>query len=359
MILTQLEHGGAQTAMLHLKRELEAKGHLVKMVFLYAKDAAAYPGKDFVCLANSQPKLPHHALTLLWRLSRVWRDFGPSHVMARTHYSVLFMAALKALGHGGKAIAIQANVASYPPMIARIGDWIAGSLGLYAKNVCVSAATARTFDSYPARYRKHICVIDNGVDMPEREIEREQARQEFGLPQGLFILGNCGRLVQQKNQGFLVQLLTHLPQVHLAIAGDGPDRDALVELAQSLGVADRVMFLGAVPHARMGTFYSALDLFLLPSLYEGRSNGLLEAMSFGLPVIGNDVPTIREALLSPPQIRAGDVVPLDAQEWVRLISRLSADEKRMRELGESSRLRAQGFSMQACGEAYLRMLADL
>ncbi len=358
MILTQLEHGGAQTAMFHLKREFEAKGHLVKMVFLYAKDATAYREQDFHCLAQEKPKYPHQLLKLAWQLSQVWRDFKPSHVMARTHYSVLFMAALKALGHGGKAVAIQANVASYPPVIARLGDWLAGSFGLYAKNVCVSAATARTFAAYPTPYRKGICVIENGVILPERSIDRQQARKELGLPQGIFLVGNCGRLVRQKNQSFLVKLLAHLPQMHLAIAGDGPDRDALVELAQALGVGERMTFLGAVPHARMGMFYSALDMFLLPSLHEGHSNAMLEAMSFGLPVIGNDVPTIREALLSPPQIQAGEVAPLDAQEWARLISRLSADENRLRQLGESSRLRAQGFSMQACSEAYLRLLED-
>lgn len=354
MILTQLEHGGAQTAMFHLQQEFEAKGHVTKIVFLYAKDAGAYPDKTFACLADTRPVGARQMLAILWRLSRLWRDFRPTHVLARTHYAALFMAALKAIGHGGKSVAIQANVASYPPRLARLGDRIAGSLGLYRKNVCVSAATAASFGNHPALYRKRLRVIDNGVPMPEQALPRDAARRELGLPQDVFLAGNCGRLARQKNQVFLVTLLARMPHVHLAIAGDGPDRQALLDLAAKLGVTQRLTLLGPLPHARIGVFYAALDLFLLPSLHEGRSNALLEAMSFGLPVIGNDVPTISETLGG-----AGELAPLHADSWVALIEGLKADAERRARLGETSRLRAQGFSMAACGAAYLRMLDEL
>jgi glycosyltransferase involved in cell wall biosynthesis len=74
----------------------------------------------------------------------------------------------------------------------------------------------------------------------------------------------------------------------LVLAGSGPEAVALAALARDLGIDRSVRFLGAVPPEDMGDLYRAADVFVLPSLEEGMSNALLEAVAYGLPVIVTD-----------------------------------------------------------------------
>ncbi|NOY82562.1 MAG: glycosyltransferase family 4 protein, partial [Kiritimatiellaeota bacterium] len=126
----------------------------------------------------------------------------------------------------------------------------------------------------PAR----IHLASNAVDTmrfacPERDYRRFQRL--------LFI----GRLAPEKNLHALFEALTapHLEGCALTVAGDGPERVALAGSARRLGLADRVTFLGGVND--VAALYGAHDVFVLPSLAEGMSNALLEAMASGLPCV--------------------------------------------------------------------------
>ena len=84
--------------------------------------------------------------------------------------------------------------------------------------------------------------------------------------------------------------------VSLAVAGDGPLRDELVETAIHLGISDRVHFLGEI--ASITDFYKAIDVFVLNSHSEGMSNTILEAMACGLPIVATDVGSNSELITS-------------------------------------------------------------
>ncbi len=87
----------------------------------------------------------------------------------------------------------------------------------------------------------------------------------------------------------MIEALTLLPGVRLLLAGTGPDRAALEQLARTLHVMDRVTFLGAVPHAQLRSYYGACDALVLASSREGWANVLLESMACGTPVIASKV----------------------------------------------------------------------
>jgi sugar transferase (PEP-CTERM/EpsH1 system associated) len=188
-------------------------------------------------------------------------------------------------------------------------------------------------------------VLYNGVDI--QRFQREPAhRFRHDVARGL-VIGSVGRLVAVKNYGLLLRAmarLPHAPSCRLILIGDGPERSALTQLATQLGLEDRVEFSGHredVPH-----LLAELDIFVLPSLSEGLSNTLLEAMAAGLPVLASDVGGNRELIESE---RTGVLFPSgdDAALAAQLARLLGSAELRAR-LGNAAALRARSeFSMEA------------
>jgi glycosyltransferase involved in cell wall biosynthesis len=136
--------------------------------------------------------------------------------------------------------------------------------------------------------------LHNRIDvtaMRAGQLPREVAREALGLPQDAFLVGNVGRLHPDKDQATLLRAFARaqagLPQGSLlVIAGDGPLRASLRELAVTLGVDSSVVFLGNVP--QMWRRFAAFDLFALTSDHEPFGMVLLEAMAAGVPVVATD-----------------------------------------------------------------------
>jgi glycosyltransferase involved in cell wall biosynthesis len=97
------------------------------------------------------------------------------------------------------------------------------------------------------------------------------------------------RLTGWKGIDGLIQVLAELPDTGLVVVGDGPLGDELRTLARTLGVHERVRFVGTVPKVQVPGYLKACDVFVLNSTYEGLPHVLLEALAAGLPVIATDV----------------------------------------------------------------------
>jgi glycosyltransferase involved in cell wall biosynthesis len=140
----------------------------------------------------------------------------------------------------------------------------------------------------PAR----VVSLRNGVDL---ELFRPTER----APDQPFTLVTVGHLVPVKAQELIVGALPLLPGVRLVVAGDGPNRGMLEELARKLGVSERVNFLGAVPQAQLRAHYGAADAMVLASSREGWANVLLESMACGTPVVASRVWGTPEVVAAP------------------------------------------------------------
>lgn len=127
-------------------------------------------------------------------------------------------------------------------------------------------------------------VMRNGVDLGLfRPAERAAARRSYDVKRTTLL--SVGHLIERKGHDLAIRALCNLPEVDLLIAGDGPERDRLRQLARSLDLVDRVRFLGVIDHQDLPALYSAADALVLASSREGWPNVLLEAMACGTPVI--------------------------------------------------------------------------
>jgi teichuronic acid biosynthesis glycosyltransferase TuaC len=150
-----------------------------------------------------------------------------------------------------------------------------------------------------------ITPLRNGVDLQRfQPMDRAAARATLGLKR--FTLLSVGLLDPRKAHDLIIKALPSLPDVDLLIAGSGPEKKNLEQLAQDLGVADRVTLLGPVPQTELKTYYNAADALVLASSREGWANVLLEAMACGTPVVASNVWGTPEVVAAP---EAGELMP--------------------------------------------------
>ena len=143
-------------------------------------------------------------------------------------------------------------------------------------------------------FTKHSRVIRNGVDTAVFKIRPKQPlRKKLNLPLNKTLVLFVGWLVERKG---IHHLLDAIPQVvakhkdvQFLILGEGPLYETLVQKVKKNNIENHVRFLGKKSHAQVAEYMAAADVFVLPSLYEGMPNVVMEAFASGLPVIATDV----------------------------------------------------------------------
>lgn len=133
-------------------------------------------------------------------------------------------------------------------------------------------------------------VLRNGVDLDRfHPIPQIAARNSLGLPQDEKVMLSVGHLIERKGHHIAIEAVASLPGFVLIIIGSGPELANLKVLAASLGVSERVQFIGHVANTELKWWYSAADLLTLCSSREGWANVLLESMACGTPVIATKI----------------------------------------------------------------------
>lgn len=142
--------------------------------------------------------------------------------------------------------------------------------------------------------------LRNGVDLERfKPIDRKLARQHLGLPEDQQIFISVGHLVERKGHHIAIEAMVKLSESLLLIAGAGPELGRLKQLAEQLGVTDRVRFLGQIANDQLSAWYSAADVLFLCSSREGWANVLLESMACGTPVVATSIWGTPEVVSSP------------------------------------------------------------
>lgn len=133
-----------------------------------------------------------------------------------------------------------------------------------------------------------IKVLRNGVDLEVfHPMDRQEMRKKLNIKRPTLL--SAGYLVERKGHHIAIQAMKELPEYELLIAGDGEMSNRLMDLANKIGVRDRIRFLGALSQKELVEVYSAVDALVLASDREGMANVLLESMACGTPVVATNI----------------------------------------------------------------------
>jgi glycosyltransferase involved in cell wall biosynthesis len=152
------------------------------------------------------------------------------------------------------------------------------------------------------------------------------------------------RLTPWKGVDGLIEALAGLPDVGLVIVGEGPEREALEQLAEKRGVAGRVHFAGSLPRQQVAGYLQACNLFVLNSTYEGFPHAVLEAMAAGVPVVAADAGGTGEVVED--GVTGRLVPPQDTTALRQAITELMADRELRQRLAQAARERLSQFNLQ-------------
>jgi L-malate glycosyltransferase len=207
-----------------------------------------------------------------------------------------------------------------------------------------------------------ITTIHNGISLPETKpsLTNIQLRKELGIPENSIVIGNIANLKAVKGQRYLLEAFAKLARqinnINLVLVGEGPDKDNLLVTANLSGIKHRVHITNS--YTSIFDFLNMFDIFVLPSLSEGFSNALLEAMAMGKPVITSDVGGMSELVTNH---ETGLIVkPADSNELAEAILALLDNPKLCQILAVNAKRKARNsFSLQTMINHFETVYEDL
>lgn len=348
IVTSNLEYGGAQRQIVELANNVDPA--LCELHICSLSDfvplAAQLPDSSRLHIIRKRAKFD---LTVVWRLARLMR-----RLRVDVAHGFLFDAEI--------ATQLAGRLARVPAVLGseRNTRYELKRVQLLAHRLtrgCVDLVVANSQDGAefsaamrghaPGKYR----VVRNGVDAGRfRPLDRQAARAALGWGDDILGVGMFASLKPQKNHPLLLQaaarLLPRYPGMRLLFVGDvlwggadGSDQyaeDVRRQLEQ-LGLRDIARFTGN--RDDLPELYSACDITVLPSHYEGTPNVLLESMACGCPVIATDVADNR---LVAPDGKVGRIVPAgDAEALAAAIDALLGDAGLRRRMGTAARAWAE------------------
>jgi L-malate glycosyltransferase len=360
-VQTQAEGAGAQEVSRILGRSLEARGYEAYHVFFYRKTAAFDDQPNTFFCARERPAGPAAIGRMFVAFVRYLAKVRPSVVMCFQLYGCIIGAL------GARAVGIGAIVANrstsmrsyYRSSWLRWLEFVLGFTGMFTRVVVNSKTMEDEYSRLPKWCRARVLRIEHGFEPKTTELDRDGARRALGLPLGVTLLGDAARLHTVKNLAAAIRLLPSEPSWHLALAGQGPDRARLVALVRSLGVADRVHFLGELPPDRLGIFLRALDVFVFPSSVETFGLAAVEAAQAGVPVVANDFDVMREVLAWDGKPCALFVDVNDTKAFGEAVRRLLDDPSLRATLCARGVELSRRFSLDAMTDRYAAVIEDV
>lgn len=321
-VVGRMNRGGVETWLMHVMRNTD-RSRFAFDFLVHTAESSAYDAELRSLGARIIPCLRPQSLSYPVRLLRALRRHGPydaihSHVHS---FSGVVLATAAAAGvpiriaHSHNSLpSARLSLArrSYVRISARL-------LKLFAtRGLAVSRLAAEDLFGPLWMNDSRWSVQHLGIDLEpfQETLDPHRIRLELGIPPGAFVVGHVGRFDPQKNHCFLLSIaaeaIHHRADARLLLVGDGPLRASLELRAKQLGIHDRVIFAGL--RSDVPRMLRAMDVFVMPSLYEGLPLAAIEAQASGLPVVLSDAIT-PEVMVAADRCQA---LPLSAsiQEWM-------------------------------------------
>lgn len=313
-IMGSLHRGGAETMIMNYYRAFDKQ--LCQMDFVvharfdndYCQEAEQM-GAKIIELHRPGQIGPFRYIK---ELSDAVKRYGPyDAVHIHTNYQA-FLSIIAAYFAGIRKIFVHSHTAKYSGTWIYINRYVMKVFGV--KRLACGRAAGNAFFG-----REPYIIINNAIDIKKyKEIDNKNytkiKHETFGKQ---YVLGHLGRFVEAKNHSFMLNVMERLVQIRkdivLALYGDGEDRTKIEELAKAKGLENYVQFMGVTNDVI--TAYRTMDLFLLPSLYEGFPVTLVEFQLSGISGLVSD------CVSDECDLQAGLVtyLPLKEDRWVAKI----------------------------------------
>ncbi len=358
LAITDLDVGGAERALVALALGLDRRRWRPSVVSLSGEGALAGPlradGIEVICL-GVDPKRPTQAVG---KLIGTLRTLKPKLIQ-----SFLF--------HANVTVKLAAPMAGRP--------WVVGGLRVAERqrtwhltldrltsrlsvgSVCVSEGVRRFSVREGRLDPARLVVIPNGVDLDRFDVAVPVDRASIGVPPGSVLALYVGRFDPQKGLDVLLDAASVVarsrPDWHLAMVGDGPLRSPLLDQAARLPDLDgRVHWLGR--RDDVPGLLKAADLLILPSLWEGMPNVVLEAMAAGRAVVATEVEGTEDLVV--PDRTGWLVPPGQAFPLAEALIQAATDPTRRHQFGQNGRGRVEAeFTPGQVVAAYERLWAGV
>lgn len=323
ILLPDLRGGGAERVSIDLAREFARLGHKVEFVPMQATGTfLAEVQQDFAVTDLGTTRIRNLLPALVGYLRRRRPD---ALIAAMWPLTVVAPLAARIARFRGKVLVSEHAMISHQYASRGPAHWLAlrgsafAGYRLASARVGVSHGTCADVASLAGMAPDRFDVIHNPVRPASQptptDLRAADALWGTGGPRILTV----GNLKAVKNHPLLLRAFAALPRgdARLMLLGRGDEEAALRALAGELGIADRVIFAGF--HRDPAPFYATADLFVLSSDHEGFGNVIVEALSFGLPVVSTDCPSGPAEILQ--DGRFGRLVPVgDAPALTRAIN---------------------------------------
>ena len=259
----------------------------------YDATISANGGKRYCCFPGEKPSLPKRMIVSCSAFYRLLEKKQYDIVHINTMNGMGFVYAFIAFLAGVKVRVVHSHNTSFGDghKYFKLFFHKLGIL-LFSRFSTVNLACSRQAGHYLFE-DKAFRVLKNGVDFNRvcfSNDQRIRQRVEMNIPEDSFVFGSVGRLEESKNPFYqldlLKQMLAYRKNVFLILLGDGSLKEALIKKAKDLLVNENVFFPGTCDD--IGRYLSTMDVFTLPSLFEGFPMVIVEASTNGLPIIVSD-----------------------------------------------------------------------
>src|SRR5207245_5336086 len=208
------------------------------------------------------------------------------------------------------------------------------------RNAALVVVTTRTYGATSrAVWRHHPAVGPNAVDHRRfrPDVDGSVIRDRLNIPRETPVALLVGRIVPHKGVEHFIEAARFVPEARFLVVGEGSLLEAMKRFAGTMGVTDRVRFLGRVADENLPKVYAACDVFVLPSVSRLGAFGsvAVEAMATAIPVIDADIPGVREVIEDGREGLLAD--PMNARDLAEKIRRLLGDPEARRVMGERGR----------------------
>lgn len=230
---------------------------------------------------------------------------GLKKIIQENHYESVLRITSNAMGFldlvvakfagAKKCIARSSNSSDGASFFSKLAHFIGGILFKRFVDVKIAPSTEAALYTFGKKdfASGMVAILPNGLDLNYyrfNECGRKRIRDEFGIASDCFVVGHTGRFNEQKNHLYLLDVFYKFhekkPNSKLLLVGDGALKEQIVAKIRKYGLDDSVVLTGI--RSDMPALYSAMDVFVFPSLYEGMPNTVIEAQACGLKCIVSD-----------------------------------------------------------------------